>query len=98
MCLLFGPRLPYTEAVLMEIQRLANVPPLGIAHRALCNTKLFDFIIPQGTTILTSLFSMHMNNDYWKNPTVFDPERFLTDNGKINIHEKHFLPFGFGNV
>ena len=28
------PRLPYTEAVLMEVQRHAHVLPLGVRHRS----------------------------------------------------------------
>ncbi|XP_022915813.2 methyl farnesoate epoxidase-like [Onthophagus taurus] len=87
--------LPYTEAVLMEIQRQTNVPPLGIAHRAIETTELMGYKIPEGTTILTNIFSVHMDKDYWGDPEIFRPERFLK-NGKIFNHGKYFLPYGNG--
>lgn len=49
-------RLPYTEAVMNEVQRHANIPPFGIAHRAVKDTELMGFTIPKGTTILTSIY------------------------------------------
>ncbi|KAK4873499.1 hypothetical protein RN001_015528 [Aquatica leii] len=88
--------MPYTEAVLMEIQRIANVPPLGIAHRATCTTKLFEYSVPKGAIVLTSLYSIHMDNAFWKDPFEFRPERFLTDKGTVFSPDWYFLPFGHG--
>ncbi|KAF5297438.1 hypothetical protein FQR65_LT01369 [Abscondita terminalis] len=88
--------LPYTEAVLMEVQRVANVPPLGIAHRATCETNLFGYRIPEGAIVLPSLYSIHMDNDFWKDPLEFRPDRFLNENGSVFSPEWYFLPFGYG--
>lgn len=89
-------RLSYLEAVIMEVQRISNVPPLGISHRALCDTELDGYRIPKETIILTSLYSIHMDRNYWKDPEVFRPERFLKTDGKEAIDEKYFAPFGYG--
>ncbi|KAB0792145.1 hypothetical protein PPYR_14104 [Photinus pyralis] len=87
--------LPYTEAVLMETQRLANVPPLGVAHRATRTTNLFGYTVPEGAIVLTSLYSIHMDDAFWKDPKEFRPDRFLRD-GKVTCPEWSFLPFGYG--
>ena len=39
--------LPYTEAALMEAQRLSNITPLAVAHKALRDTQLQGYSIPQ---------------------------------------------------
>lgn len=79
----------------MEIQRRTNVPPLGISHRAVSTTYLFDYRIPKETIILPSLYSIHMDPLYWRDPLAFRPERHIK-NGKIFFEEKHFAPFGYG--
>ena len=77
---------------------MANVPPLGIAHRSTCATQLYGYDVPSGTIVLTNLYSVHMDNDYWGDPGTFRPERFLNEDGNLIQHEKYFLPFGNGNV
>ncbi|KAF5282693.1 hypothetical protein FQA39_LY17500 [Lamprigera yunnana] len=88
--------LPYTEAVLMEVMRIANVPPLGIAHRAICEATLFGYKVPKGSIVLTSLYSIHMDKNFWKDPDQFRPERFLTEERQLIIPDWNFLPFGRG--
>lgn len=80
----------------MEVQRRTNIPPLGISHRAVCDTEIFGYTIPKGAIVLPSLYSIHMDPDYWKDPLAFRPERFLGDSKKIVIDEKYFAPFGYG--
>lgn len=88
--------LPYVEAVLCEIQRMANVAPLGIVHRALETVKFGDYIIPKDAIMLVSLYSLNMDAEYWKDPLEFRPERFLDEEGKLIQHVDQFLPFGLG--
>lgn len=89
--------LPFVEAVLCEIQRYANVAPLGIAHRADKTVKFFDHIIPKDAVMLVSLYSLNMDEEYWTDPKVFRPERFLNENGDLIQHAEQFIPFGMGN-
>lgn len=89
------PQLRYVEAVMCEIQRISNVAPLGIAHRALKQCKLQGYTIPESTTAIFSLYSLHMDPEYWTDPLVFRPERFLDADGKLIQHD-YFLPFGSG--
>lgn len=80
----------------MEIQRRTNIAPLGIAHRATKNTKFHGYHIPEGTIVLTNLYSIHMDPDYWQDPMEFRPERFIDVNGNHITHEPYYLPFGAG--
>lgn len=86
------PNLKYCEAVIFEIQRLALVAALGIAHRVVKSFKIGKYSIPKNTLVLFNLYSVHMDKNQWKNPQQFTPERFL-ENGKIKINE-NFFPFG----
>lgn len=90
------PLLRYTEAVLLEILRLSSVAPLAIVHRALQTTTLYGHTIPENTLALVSLKGLHTDREYWGDPEVFRPERFLDVDGNLIQHE-FFLPFGGGN-
>ncbi|CAD7080762.1 unnamed protein product [Hermetia illucens] len=94
-CLADRPNLPYTEAVIYEIQRFANVAPLAIAHRALSTTKFYDYVIPEDTIVIVSTYSLNMDKSYWKDPHNFRPERFLDEEGRL-VHYDAFIPFGLG--
>ncbi|XP_070495476.1 methyl farnesoate epoxidase-like [Chironomus tepperi] len=89
------PKLKYTDAVISEVQRCANIAPLGIAHRAVKNAHLNGFLIPKDATILCNLYSLNMDDKNWKKPTEFMPERFLNDDGDL-IYPDYFIPFAMG--
>lgn len=88
--------LPYVEAVLSEILRFSNVAPLGIAHRTMEDVKFYQYHIPKDTVTLVSLYSLNMDKEYWKDPDMFRPERFLNENNEYLQHAEQFFPFGLG--
>lgn len=79
----------------MEIERFCHVAPVIGPRRVTRDTVLDKYYIPKDTTILISLYSVHMSPEIWGDPEVFRPERFLDEEGKITSHEK-FIPFGLG--
>ncbi|XP_049575414.1 cytochrome P450 2U1 [Syngnathus scovelli] len=87
--------LPFTEATIMEVQRLTSVVPLGIPHMASKTTDFRGFTIPQGTVLLPNLWSVHRDPTVWEQPDSFKPERFLDDEGKL-LRKDCFMPFGIG--
>ncbi|XP_053711484.1 cytochrome P450 2U1 isoform X2 [Synchiropus splendidus] len=87
--------LPYTEATIMEVQRLAVAVPLGIPHMASKKTELRGYVIPQGTVVLPNLWSVHRDPTVWEEPDSFNPTRFLDAEGKL-IRKESFIPFGIG--
>lgn len=88
-------QLSYIEAVLMEVARFFHIVPISGPRRALKQTKLGGYTIPKNTTILIGLRTVQMDREYWTDPEVFRPERFLDENNKITNLER-FVAFGQG--
>ncbi|XP_043969265.1 cytochrome P450 2U1 isoform X1 [Gambusia affinis] len=87
--------LPFTEATIMEVQRLTAVVPLSIPHMASETTAFRGFTIPKGTVIITNLHSVHRDPSVWDDPDAFNPVRFLDGEGKL-LRSESFIPFGIG--
>ncbi|XP_053418790.1 cytochrome P450 2U1 isoform X3 [Nycticebus coucang] len=88
-------QMPYTEATIMEVQRLTVVVPLAIPHMTSERTVLQGYTIPKGTLILPNLWSVHRDPAIWEKPEDFYPNRFLDDQGQL-IKKETFIPFGIG--
>ncbi|PIO01170.1 hypothetical protein AB205_0092610 [Aquarana catesbeiana] len=88
-------KMPYTQAVLQEILRLASVVSLGVTHAPIKDVQLNGYIIPKGTLIITDLSSTHYDKKYWKYPNEFNPENFLNEDGEL-VKVEAFLPFSAG--
>ncbi|XP_066535009.1 cytochrome P450 2U1 [Hoplias malabaricus] len=87
--------LPYTEAVIMEVQRMTVVVPLSIPHMASKTTEFRGYTIPKGTVIIPNLWSVHRDPAVWENPDDFSPSRFLDEQGQL-LRKEYFVPFGIG--
>ncbi|XP_072043823.1 cytochrome P450 2U1-like [Amphiura filiformis] len=87
--------LPYVEATLMEIQRLACIAPFALPRAATVDTQLFGYDIPKGTLILPNIWGILHDGNLWKNPHDFEPTRFLDENGTV-IRREELIPFSAG--
>ncbi|CAG04832.1 unnamed protein product, partial [Tetraodon nigroviridis] len=87
--------MPYTEAVIHEIQRFANVVPAGFPKMASKDTTLGEYFIPKGSAITTLLSSVLFDKDEWETPDVFNPNHFLDSEGRFRKRDA-FLPFSAG--
>ncbi|KAM7419370.1 hypothetical protein PAMA_016480 [Pampus argenteus] len=87
--------MPFTEATIMEVQRMTVVVPLSIPHMTSKTTEFRGFTIPKGTIIVPNLWSVHRDATMWDNPDSFNPARFLDDEGKL-LRKECFIPFGIG--
>ncbi|XP_058066126.1 methyl farnesoate epoxidase-like [Anopheles bellator] len=91
------PRLPFTEAVILEVERISTVVPVGLVHRAMDDVELCGYRIPKDAIVLPLLYSIQMDPDYWTDPGTFRPERFLNETGdRVVQHPDVFIPFGAG--
>uniref|UniRef100_A0A674KFJ1 Cytochrome P450 2J2-like n=1 Tax=Terrapene triunguis TaxID=2587831 RepID=A0A674KFJ1_9SAUR len=86
--------MPYTNAVLNEVQRMGNVVPINVPRMATSDTTLAGFHLPKGTTLIPSLTSIMFDKNVWETPDTFNPEHFL-ENGQFRKREA-FLPFSAG--
>ncbi|XP_047230930.1 cytochrome P450 2J2-like isoform X1 [Girardinichthys multiradiatus] len=89
------PNLPYTDAVIHEIQRMGNIVPMGFPKMASKDTTLGGYFIPKGTYASTILASVLLDENEWATPNVFNPEHFLDSEGKF-VKRDSFLPFSAG--
>nr|WCC58079.1 cytochrome P450 [Pharsalia antennata] len=57
--------------------------------------KVPGAVIEKGTTIVIPIHGIHHDEEYYENPSVFDPERFTEEN-KAARHPYAHIPFGEG--
>ncbi|XP_073713852.1 cytochrome P450 2K1-like [Misgurnus anguillicaudatus] len=87
--------LPYTDAVIHEIQRLANIGPLSLPHKTSCDVNFNGYLIKKGTCVLPLQTSVLRDESEWETPDTFNPEHFLNENGQL-IKRDAFMPFSAG--
>uniref|UniRef100_A0A673BVF5 Cytochrome P450, family 2, subfamily Y, polypeptide 3 n=1 Tax=Sphaeramia orbicularis TaxID=375764 RepID=A0A673BVF5_9TELE len=90
--------LPFTDAVIHEIQRFMDIVPMGAPRYALHDISFRGYTIPKvlgGTIILPVLHSVLKEKKHWATPFSFNPEHFLDHNGNFKKNPS-FLPFAAG--
>ncbi|XP_054476279.1 cytochrome P450 2F2-like [Anoplopoma fimbria] len=87
--------MPYMQAVIHEVQRVANTVPLSVFHCTTKDTELMGYSIPKGTLIIPNLTSVLNEEGQWKYPNEFNPDNFLNDQGEF-VKPEAFMPFSAG--
>lgn len=87
--------LPFVNATIHELHRIATIAPASLPRVAESDTTLGGYDIPKGTIVQFMIESVHNNPKYWKDPHLFDPNRWLNDKKEIINHEA-YLPFSWG--
>uniref|UniRef100_A0A5F8GAI5 Cytochrome P450 n=1 Tax=Monodelphis domestica TaxID=13616 RepID=A0A5F8GAI5_MONDO len=87
--------MPFTNAVIHEVQRFGDIVPLGIPHMTTRDTEIQGFFIPKGTVLITNLSSVLKDEATWEQPYRFYPEHFLDAEGRF-VKPEAFMPFSAG--
>ncbi|RVE60878.1 hypothetical protein OJAV_G00185370 [Oryzias javanicus] len=88
-------RLPYLDCVINEGMRIRPVSPVLIPHAAMTDSSIGGYPVRRGTRVLVNMWSIHHDPQNWDKPDLFQPERFLDDQGR-RVTPTCFMPFGAG--
>ncbi|XP_025033240.1 cytochrome P450 2K6-like, partial [Python bivittatus] len=88
-------KLPYTNAVIHEMQRIKYFLLYGAPRQSTKDVKMRGYHIPKGTIIFPDLCSVLLDPGQWETPEEFNPNHFLDKVGKF-ITREEFLTFGIG--
>ena len=92
-------KLPFVEATIMEVQRMACVAPGGLEHITREHIKDFHgYEVPKNTFVLYNIYHFHHDPEVWADPLEFKPERFLIKEGselKV-VKKEQFVSFWLG--
>ncbi|CAD6213241.1 unnamed protein product [Miscanthus lutarioriparius] len=70
-------KMPYLKAVILEALRKHPPGHFVLLHKAAEDMDIGGYLIPQGTTVNFMVAEMGRDEQEWKNPMQFSPERFL---------------------
>uniref|UniRef100_A0A7M4EFT8 Cytochrome P450 1A n=1 Tax=Crocodylus porosus TaxID=8502 RepID=A0A7M4EFT8_CROPO len=90
--------LPYLEAFILETFRHSSFVPFTIPHCTTKDTSLNGYYIPKNLCVFINQWQVNHDETLWKEPSAFNPERFLNAEGtEINRMESDkVLLFGLG--
>ncbi|CEP17742.1 hypothetical protein [Parasitella parasitica] len=93
---------PYTMCVQKEIMRFRPTTNFGIPHSASEEIIVGNYVIPKDAILVSSMAAMHMNPNFYDQPEVFNPDRFMSNTQRMSkaanckpLERDHF-GFGWG--
>uniref|UniRef100_A0A8C5MSI0 Cytochrome P450 n=1 Tax=Leptobrachium leishanense TaxID=445787 RepID=A0A8C5MSI0_9ANUR len=87
--------MPFTNAVIHEIQRFADVLPLSVPHETASDVLFKGYFIPKGTYIIPLLTSVLRDKTQFDYPDEFNPNNFLDAEGNF-VKKDALLAFSAG--
>lgn len=89
-------KLPYLDAVIKETLRLYAPLPASEPRSLPVDTTIDGYLIPAGTVVSMSPYTLHRNAEVFPEPLKFKPERWLGQCGDLAEMKKWFWAFSSG--
>ncbi|RDB20518.1 hypothetical protein Hypma_012422 [Hypsizygus marmoreus] len=90
------PHLPYLDALTKEVLRWNSVVPTGIPHRAIRDDIHDGYFIPKGSLVIANIWKLTHDPRVYENPDVFNPDRYISTEGRAAEPDPRSVCFGFG--
>ncbi|XP_023367481.1 cytochrome P450 2C20-like isoform X2 [Otolemur garnettii] len=94
-CMQDRSRMPYTDAMVHEVQRYIDLIPNNALRAVTHDIKFRNYLIPKGTMIMSSLTSVLHDDNEFPDPETFNPAHFLDESGNFKKSD-FFMPFSTG--
>ncbi|KAI1713220.1 cytochrome p450 domain-containing protein [Ditylenchus destructor] len=88
-------KLPYTNAVVNEAQRMCNLLPQNLCHRTMRDVELNGYLLPKSTNVVPQISCVMLDEKVFPQPTRFKPERFLDKRDQL-LKVEELIPFSVG--
>ncbi|XP_077147708.1 cytochrome P450 2C8-like isoform X1 [Ranitomeya variabilis] len=87
--------MPYTDAVIHEIQRFGNIIPNNVPHATTQDVNFRGYLLPKGIQVIPLLTSVLHDKNQFEKADEFYPEHFLDSGGNF-VRKEAFIPFSAG--
>jgi cytochrome P450 len=91
-----NPELKYLEYIIEETVRWRPLSPVGIPHKSLKDDIYNGMLIPKGSHIYFNAWAMSRDGSVYKDPELFNPDRFRPKESGGSGEPYLQAPFGFG--
>ncbi|XP_060598049.1 cytochrome P450 2C31-like [Ruditapes philippinarum] len=75
--------MPFCRAFIYEVLRYISHGTLGLPHLATTDYKLEGYTFSKNDIILSNIWFIHHDPEFWDKPWEFHPQRFLDETGNL---------------
>ncbi|KAI6240307.1 (pine wood nematode) hypothetical protein [Aphelenchoides fujianensis] len=87
--------LPYVQAVIMEVQRTANIVGQNVPHKTSRELTIAGYKIPKRSILIPQISVPMIDPKHFSEPKRFNPDRFIDEGGKLK-KSPALMPFSLG--
>lgn len=88
--------LTYMKAVIKETLRMHTPLPFLLPRESMEARTINGYSIPEKTRVIINYWAIAMDPVSWKNPEIFEPERFTDNSIDFKGNDFELIPFGAG--